>query len=426
MSDILSGGAIDESTSGPIPPKVDDRQRDVLEEQRIRQEQEAIGGTQFPPTTEPPPFIPEPPQIAPPPLPDIDIPSLGIDFGGAAEVTREIARQTAIDVLKRVTIDGQTPIIEGSSISFNTSRRSVASEDFIAVATTNLAQPPTIQGQVGMANLGAEQTSLAMQIASGFSEAEARSSERRASDPSFDRESSIRQRGETPREFQERQAQLRSERAQEARQERLIQRAREGDISEVPSGYIPVALNRADGQKRVLALVATELVGVVDGAVSGERVAGLPSEDSYYEAGGGAVPPHPWQITIENKSTGTTPNWQYKIEPASRLFNGFGGNSITVNGADGVFRNIETGYYILEISFSENGTVEQAQIEISSNFGNAVETSGSPLKQTKARIRIGFVFLEGGNYIVRQNAFHNFSLVDACRNGVPIKFPIAT
>jgi hypothetical protein len=34
MSDILSGGAIDESTSGPIPSKVDDRKRDIIADQR--------------------------------------------------------------------------------------------------------------------------------------------------------------------------------------------------------------------------------------------------------------------------------------------------------------------------------------------------------------------------------------------------------
>lgn len=138
------------------------------------------------------------------------------------------------------------------------------------------------------------------------------------------------------------------------------------------------------------------------------------------------IPPHPWKITIEDTSTGPTPNFQYKIEPASRLFNGFGGNSITVNGTDGVFRNIETGYYILEISFTETGAVEQAQIEISEDFGDALEFEGDPEKQTKAKIRIGFVYEEEEVYRVRQNAFHNFTLVDACRNGIPIKFPIAT
>lgn len=138
---------------------------------------------------------------------------------------------------------------------------------------------------------------------------------------------------------------------------------------------------------------------------------------------------HPWKITIVDTSTTSTPVWRYKIEQASRLFNGFGGNEITVNGADGVLRNIGEGYYILEIDIS-NGIVTQAQIKINSSFGNAIETSGTPPKQTKARIRIGYVYTEGSGsslvYRIRQNAFHNFTLIDACRNGAPIKYPIAT
>jgi hypothetical protein len=631
MSDILSGGRIDESTSGPIPSKEDDRKRDILAEQKEVQQQNAIGGTAEPPKVSPPQQIAEPPQVAPP-LPVI--PSFDFSIAGSAlEETREIARQTVFDVIKNVNINGQGPSIEGSTISFNIPQQPPASEVFlfqgvaipqsqipqfiqtpsipqpqtpqqepfqeiqsVVVAppsrTSQIEEPPIVEEQKStvivsptaevqpaqseelsfkepppptisatqqeppqinltesvatpppaettiVAQLPSEPLSISEVLegpavipqatistvddglrpappqqtedvttqerpqptsrldAADFGAAQRdtpqRESRLNAEDfgtaqrdtppresrldaedfgtggnenflkpatgrlteqeslkkededsvrtsraeqhPFFDRESDVRQHGETPREFKERQEQLKEERAEKIEREALekekqefAKRARDGDISESPTGMIPVAFTRADGQKRILAYMSTEFVGTVEGETGTERVTSLPSDDSYYEAGGGGkAPPHPWQITIEDKSTGPTPNFQYKIEPASRLFNGFGGNSITVNGADGVFRNIETGYYILEISFSENGTVEQAQIEISANFGNGVETSGSPAKQTKARVRIGFVFLEGENYIVRQNAFHNFSLVDACRNGVPIKFPIAT
>jgi hypothetical protein len=49
---------------------------------------------------------------------------------------------------------------------------------------------------------------------------------------------------------------------------------------------VPVALTRADGARKILAYLASEFVGVVEGAEDGERVTNLPSENSYYEAGG--------------------------------------------------------------------------------------------------------------------------------------------
>ena len=46
--------------------------------------------------------------------------------------------------------------------------------------------------------------------------------------------------------------------------------------------FVPtyVRLTRADGQKTILALMATELVGVVEGATSGERTLTLPPEET--------------------------------------------------------------------------------------------------------------------------------------------------
>lgn len=124
--DILSGGRIDESTSGPNPPKMDDRGRDILLEQKERQDQDAIGGTQLPPSTQPLPLIPEAIEVAPQ-LPIVPF----FDFSSSSlEGTREIARQAVIDVLKNVTINGQGPSIDGSSVSFNFSREPAASEVF--------------------------------------------------------------------------------------------------------------------------------------------------------------------------------------------------------------------------------------------------------------------------------------------------------
>jgi hypothetical protein len=118
MDDILSGGKIDPSTSGPIPQSRDDRSRDILLEQKEKQDQDAVGGTQFAPRPQPPPPIPQPTEVVPqlPVIPQ----SFDFNIGSSAlEETREIARQTVVDILKNVTINGQGPSIEGSSISFN-------------------------------------------------------------------------------------------------------------------------------------------------------------------------------------------------------------------------------------------------------------------------------------------------------------------
>jgi hypothetical protein len=427
MSDILSGGAIDETTSGPIPASQDNRSLDIIAETAAIQEREAIGGSQNPPTVEPPTPVPQPPEVSPPPLPNIDVPQLGIDFGSAAEATREIARQTTVDVLKRVTIDGQGPVIEGSAISFNTERRSTASEDFGTGGNVNFLQPAFSQGRLEAADFGSRAAMEDRSSANAYAAAEARRDERRMEDPSFDRESPERQRGESRREFRERQEQLQGGRSGESGQVKTAQRERDGDISELPSGMVPVKLTRADGQKTILALMATELVGVVEGATSGERTLTLPPEDSYYEGGGGGgtTPAHPWKITIRTIPESDPPEYEYAIESASRLFNGFGGTPVTVIGADGVFQILEEGYVFIEVDFTD-GVIDEARITIDEDIGDIVETSGDPPQQTKLRQQIGYVFFEDDVPKVRQNAWHNYTLFDACRNGVPVKVTIAT
>lgn len=316
--DILSGGAIDPSTSGPIPPSEDDRSRDILSEQKGRQDQDAIGGTQLPPRPQPPPEIQE---IAPP-LPPIDFNISGLDLEG----TKEIARQTVVDVLKNVTINGQGPSVDGSSIAFNVSQEQSASESFgnITQAARNAArrngadigfddaQTARDAARQGGADISFNDAQAARDAARqkgadidsddaqaardeareerssarAYKAAEEERRERKESDPNFDRESYVRQKGETPTEFRERQEQLRQERAERAQREDLLIRIRTGDFTEMPSGIIPVRFTRADGQKKILALMASEFVGVVDGATSGERPATLPSKDSYYVGGG--------------------------------------------------------------------------------------------------------------------------------------------
>lgn len=338
--DILSGGAIDQSTSGPTPPSTDDRDRDILLEQKEKQDQDAIGGTQFPPTPQPPPPIPQAPEVAPP-LPEFsffDSNIAGADF----ESTREIARQAVVDVLKNVTINGQGPAVEGSTIAFNVSQELSASEAFASGS-------PRIPSRIGAADFGQGQSLVESQPSrigaedfgqgqslvdsqpsridaedfgrrsvmdenrpSGEVRAERPEGTRASGMEGFDRESSIRQRGESQTEFRERQEELRQERAERAQREEQIKRVRDGDLTEMPSGMIPVRLTRADGQKKILALMSTELVGVVEGATGGERTLPLPAEDSYYEGGGGADQTNPWDLIV-TPIAGQNQSWEIRV-----------------------------------------------------------------------------------------------------------------
>lgn len=516
-NDILAGGRIDESTDGPNPPSVDDRSRDILGEQKAKEQQDAVGGTQYAPRVEPPPPIPVAPEVAPP-LPVVPSNVFNVS-GSVLEEVREISRQAMIDAFKNVTINGQSPSIDGSAISFNVQpQQPSASESFMfqngeavqAGPPTAIPPPPpqptedvqtvvvsppsrpreepepineqrdrentereardqeirvslgldavspldqpsetvTTRGQPiseknDEANAARAQRDADVRASAGlegedpmdeesdsakaYKEAEARSDERRESDPNFDRGSAIRQRGETPTEFKERQEQLKQEKVERAEREEKMARVREGDLTEMPSGMIPVRFTRADGQRKILALMATELFGTVEGATAGERTLTLPPEDSFFEGGGGSSVAHPWKITIEDKRTGgNTPVWKYAIESASRLFDGFGGDEVTVSGADGVFRNLEDGFYFIEVDFN-NGEIDQAQIQIDGNIGDFVVTSGDPPQQTKLRQQIGYVFFDNdGNPQIRQNAWHNYSLFAVCKDGTPVKVTIAT
>ena len=419
--DILSGGRIDESTDGPNPPSVDDRSRNILQGQKAQQDQDAIGGTQFPPRVEPLPPIPVAPEVAPP-LPVV--PSFDFNFSGSPlEEVREITRQAIADAFKNVTINGQSPSMEGSTISFNvpppqasasesfsfqngnanpvvpttpptpspqqqpredtqavvvpppsrpreeTERRGVDSADFGTGGNAEFMQPafsslsdyttfgrPPQETQERPSRLDAADFGSGPRLSedrpsrlddadfgSGtLSDIEAKQEIKREEDrtrreeekenrPNFDRESSIRQRGETPTEFKERQEQLKQDKIERAEREEKMARVRDGDLTEMPSGMIPVRFTRADGQRKILALMATELVGTVEGATAGERTLTLPPEDSFFEGGSGDSTIHPFKI-YSRVNNGTS---EVKVESASSVYSGFGSfTTTTITGLD--------------------------------------------------------------------------------------------
>jgi hypothetical protein len=662
MSDILSGGRIDESASGPIPSNADDRDGDIIAEQKENQRQNAIGGTEEPPKSRPPEQIPEPPQVAPP-LPVV--PSFDFSIAGSAlEETREIARQTVVDVIKNVTINGQGPSVEGSTISFNIPQQPPASEVFlfqgvaipqsqislipqiplpqpplespqaerqaqptqieipqeiqsvvvappartpqveqpqietpptISVAppqerveqpritttpsisvtvpqeeteqpqeqspqparsvsvqvpqteesaieepqvsiTTPAQQPfkldlpesvttPPLPETTAIAQLPSEPppvpkvpdgsveqptvdspeietsenviprvaTAIDEAIAAVLPEAAAIQADitavvtgeedipfvspvsgdkpqagpvkpeepettsttqeidiqeterptlgqkevdtdegkkdtksRAERDPFYDRESDIRQRGETPREFKERQEELKQERAEAAKAEiekrEFLKRAREGDLTEMPSGMVPVRFTRADGKRKILALVATELVGTVEGATAGERTLTLPPDSAYYI--GGTGPPHPWQILLRTIPETDPPQYEFKVELNSRLYKGLGDwNNVTVSGLNS-WSSVSEDQYVVLNGNVDNGECTDASIEMVDTLPNRINFEGE--NQNKFSVQIGFFFTANDSILVRQNAFHNFTIIDTCIGGKLAIYPLPT
>lgn len=503
--DILSGGRIDESTSGPAPSKKDDRSRDILGEQKAKEQQDAVGGTQYAPRVEPPPPIPVAQEVAPP-LPVV--PSFDFNVSGSVlEEVREITRQAMVDAFKNVTINGQSPSIEGSAISFNVQPpQPSASEAFmfqsgevIQVGPPTAVPPPSpqpredvqtvvvsppsrpreepesiseqrerentemeardqeIRVSLGLSpvspldrpsesttpkgksiseqndgeNTARAQRDTEVRASAGLSpespmdeesdsakaykEAEDRRDARRESDPNFDIGSNIRQRGETPTEFKERQEQLKQEKIERAEREEKIARVRDGDLTEMPSGMIPVRFTRADGQRKILALMATELVGTVEGATAGERTLTLPPEDSFFEGGGGSSILHPWAIYKKTEDSVT----YFKIELNSRVYSGTGSyDNIAVTGLN-AWIGAQEGYILLKGTVVEN-EVTAHSIEWGEDGSTPrAEFDGTSKEQTDVTIRLGYAYLDEDNWKIRQDVFGQLTLITTCYDGKP-------
>jgi hypothetical protein len=166
------------------------------------------------------------------------------------------------------------------------------------------------------------------------------------SDPDYDRESDVRQKGETTKEFRERKEELALEQDEREKQEKLIERIKSsGDLSQLPTGMVAVRFTRADGAKKIITLVATEFVGIVEGATVKERTATMPSENSYYEAGGGSscVGLALYKKTVGTAPSTTTQVWVGAGTVAGQVPSGFDpadGKSIASGGSGSVWAEV--------------------------------------------------------------------------------------
>lgn len=455
MSDILAGGAIDPTTSGPVPTVEDNRSTDIIAEQSFRQEQNAIGGSQQPPRIEPPPE-PQVQEVAPP-LPFI--PNMGDVTPLVLAQTEALVRNVVIDTIKNIDINGSYPNISGSSISFDLETRRSASELFAtqnpAATTTPLSiepQPiPTPQqgsrldapdfgsarrdtpqresrldapdfGTMGDPNFLQPEYGGGLSSDSKFAyqAAEARREARQQAE--MDPTSDVRQKHETVAEYEERMEGMAKAKATDVGA-KFAERIKDGIV--LASGLIPVAFKRADNQKKILAYIDTSFVGVVEGATGIERTTELPPEDEYYEAGGGSLPAHPWQIRIRAIEDTDPPEYEYQIEFVSTVYSGIGSwSNITVNGLDTWTPIGEDKYIILEGNVDSNLNVTSLTVIEETDRGERITIEGE--NQTKFRVEIGYLYFFEDALLIRQLQFQHFTLANFCWNGNAVVYPIPT
>jgi len=362
------GDRIDSTSSGPIPEFTDDRRRDIIGDKQIIRQVDAIGGSAEPPTVATP-KIPEPPQISsPPPLPALFGPTFSDD-----QIV-ELAKSAASDLLKKVTINGASPSFSGGNISFTVPQEPSASTAFAAVntpvaASTKSNSPdfgsrddgPTMRdalaatsARLNSPDFGSRDDGPTMRDALAATSAKLNSddfgsrddgpsaketigatsaklnstdfgskdtgpsdsetayakgeSSRKSKDrDSFDETSDVRQKGETVKEYKER---LEGLEEKEKSKDTTSTTTSKADSSYGHKGFVPVALYRADKQKRILIYLDNTFSGVVEGATDGERTTSLPAETDYYIGGGSG---DTCALGLYTKSVGTAENPQFQV-----------------------------------------------------------------------------------------------------------------
>jgi hypothetical protein len=459
------GSSVDPEATGPFPPNRDDRQRDVFLDQDDRFNGPRIEAEPITENFAPPQAFDVSP---PPPMPILEF-GQPQDF---AELAAEAARAAINDTLRNMTINGVSPNVSGGNVSFEIPTEPSASMAFATMnAEPNIASPiPDIPAVADLPAIEApqppevpetiDQTSITQptidtpeiseistpettpttppEIASTDStgdnnpppepatpeppqseqpstEAEINPPETEEAEGRDGKKLGLTERGknEMRGEYEERMKNLK----EVMKDESAAKAVGSGDMSYLNSGYLNVKFTRADGQREVLVQVDNAFAAVVKGAARGERVAQLPSDDAYYVAGGGEAP-HPWQILLRTEND----NVEYKVESASSLYSGLGSwDSVEITGLD-VWQGASEGYVVLKGVVS-NGACSSASIEIQGGLDDRIEFSDDD--QTSFTTQIGFIFEEGDSLSVRQNAFHNFTLIDSCVNGNSAIYPIA-
>ena len=159
---------------------------------------------------------------------------------------------------------------------------------------------------------------------------------------------------------------------------------------------------------------------MVEGAQSGERVTNLPSDDSYYEAGGGDSTIHPFKI-YSRVNNGTP---EVKVESASSVYSGFGSFATTaITGLDS-WTGASQGYVVVKGEVSAGGTVTSQEILWGQgSLGSRITFSEET--QTGYNFPIAYLYFDGPALKIRQLAFTDKTLVTVCVTGKAATYPIS-
>jgi hypothetical protein len=137
--------------------------------------------------------------------------------------------------------------------------------------------------------------------------------------------------------------------------------------------------------------------------------------------GGGNSVAHPWKISLRTENDVV----QYKVELNSALYSGLGSfSNIEVTGLD-FWAEASEGYLYL-FGVIEDGVCTEASIQGPAEIpSDRIEFNDD--EQNSFSTIIGYIYEdENGNLVVKQDAFHNFTLFNICVNGNPAIYPIAT
>jgi len=137
----------------------------------------------------------------------------------------------------------------------------------------------------------------------------------------------------------------------------------------------------------------------------------------------GSILRHPWKILLRTIPDTDPPEYEFKVESASRLYSGLASwDDIEVDGLD-EWANASEGYVVL-LGVVENGECTEASIQRQSTLSDRIDFVDS--EQNSFTAQLGYIYEQDEVLLVRQNAFHNFTLTNICVNGRPAIYPFAT
>ena len=463
--------AIDPEGVGPFPPNTDDRQRDVFQDQedRIngrRTEAESVTEDFAPPTA----FD----LSGPPPMPDLPFASTQSIEDAAAEA----ARAAVNDALRNMTINGVSPNVSDGGVSFDIPVEPSASAAFAAMnAMPDMDPPlpetpaivpmpqPTVEidlpevpespplpvtpdpsptetpettempqddiggggAQVGEAEIVDPPTGDSPQgeqdpsVEAAPSEAQSNAPEVEEDAKKSDPEgvaSSQRQKGEMRGEYEERQKQIKQVMQDEGAAKALAT----GDTSYLNSGYVPVLFKRKDGDRKILVQIENSISSVIEGAVGGERTRDLPEDSGYYISGEETI--HPFKVyqrSINRKK-------EVQIESSSKIYKDIESfEGLSISGLN-TWTEIKAGYVYVK------GTIKNlVPSDLKIEWGESSlpkriekEDQGGVNIQTSFVLPIAFIYKNKNEFLIRQEASTNYTMIQACIDGVPVVVPIAT